>query len=65
MRQSAADHTFADDGKELDLRIMPVPEGGDLKLYCKTSQGDPMPTLTWRKAAVPLTPDGLDTDGTR
>jgi len=56
---------FSDDGKEVDDRTQPVPEGGDLKLYCRTSNGDPMPVVSWRKAGVPVNPDGLDTDAAR
>jgi len=56
---------FSDDGKEVEVRTQPVPEGGDLKLYCRTSNGDPMPAVTWRKAGVPVNPDGLDTDAAR
>ena len=30
-----------------------------------SSNGDPMPAVTWRKAGVPVNPDGLDTDAAR
>jgi len=53
---------YSDDGKVLEFRTMPVPEGSDLKLYCKTKYGDPTPTLSWRKNQVPLNPVGLDSD---
>ena len=29
------------------------------------SNGDPMPAVSWRKAGVPVNPDGLDTDAAR
>lgn len=53
---------YSDDGQILEFRTMPVPEGSDLKLYCKTKHGDPTPTISWRKNQVPLNPVGLDTD---
>jgi len=53
---------YSDDGKILEFRTMPVPEGSDLKLYCESKNGDPTPTLSWRKNQVPLNPVGLDTD---
>ena len=30
-----------------------------------SSNGDPMPAVSWRKAGVPVNPDGLDTDAAR
>jgi len=53
---------YSDDGQVLEFRTMPVPEGSDLKLYCKTKHGDPTPTISWRKNQIPLNPVGLDTD---
>ena len=38
-------------------------DGDDYDLLC--SNGDPMPAVTWRKAGVPVNPDGLDTDAAR
>jgi len=53
---------YSDDGQILEFRTMPVPEGSDLKLYCKSQHGDPTPSLSWRKNQVPLNPVGLDSD---
>jgi len=53
---------YSDDGQVLEFRTMPVPEGSDLKLYCKTKHGDPTPTISWRKNQIPLNPVGLDSD---
>ena len=36
-----------------------------LMILFNLSNGDPMPVVSWRKAGVPVNPDGLDTDAAR
>ena len=53
---------FSEDGLEILHRTKPVTVGGDVKLYCTSEGGDPPPTLSWRKAKVPLSAVGQDVD---
>lgn len=53
---------FSEDGLQILHRTKPVKVGGDLKLYCTSEGGDPPPSLSWRKAKVPLSAVGQDVD---
>ena len=53
---------FSEDGLQIVHRTKPVKVGGDLKLYCTSEGGDPLPTLSWRKAQVPWSAVGQDVD---
>ena len=36
--------------------------GGTLKLYCRSQDGDPLPSLSWRRGGVPLPAAGQNLD---
>ena len=44
------------------VRTRPVMLGGSVKLYCTSESGDPPPSLTWRRAGVPLPAAGQSVD---
>ena len=45
---------FSEDGEEMGDRTKPVSLDGMLKLYCRSRDGDPLPSLSWRRGGVPI-----------
>ena len=53
---------YSEDGDKIVSRTRPVMLGGSVKLYCSSESGDPPPSLTWRRAGVPLPAAGQSVD---
>ena len=53
---------FSEDGEKMGDRTKPVGLDGVLKLYCRSQDGDPLPSLSWRRGGVPVPAAGQSID---
>ena len=53
---------LSEDGEKIGERTKPVELGGTVKLYCRSKDGDPLPSLSWRRGGVPVPAAGQSLD---